>query len=51
MKYFVNGILLLIWLIFTVILAISMIGMLFVMIIDDTDTWMNMGKTLVENLK
>jgi hypothetical protein len=50
MKYFVNGVLLLIWIIFTVILALSMIGMLFVMI-DDTDTWMNMGKTLVENLK
>jgi len=50
MKYFVNGILLLIWILFTVILALSMIGMLFVMI-DDTDTWMNMGKTLVENLK
>ena len=50
MKYFVNGFLLLIWILFTVILALSMIGMLFVMI-DDTDTWMNMGKTLVENLK
>jgi len=50
MKYFVNGILLLIWMLFTVILVLSVIGIIFV-IDDDTDTWMNMSKTLVENLK
>jgi len=50
MKYFVNGILLLIWMLFTVILALSVIGIIFV-IDDGTDTWMNISKTLVENLK
>jgi len=50
MKYFVNGFLLLIWILFTVILILSIMGILFVMA-DETNTWMNMGKTLVENLK
>lgn len=53
MKYFVNGILLLIWFLITVGLVITLVGILFMaVIIDENENpyWFEFGKKLLNNI-
>lgn len=48
MKYIVNGILLILWILVTFLLAITLIG---IVVIAEEDTgWGDMGRKLVNNL-
>lgn len=46
MKYVVAGLLLIMWMILTIILAISIVG--WILIIDDESTWLDFPKKLLE---
>lgn len=50
MKYVVNGFLLMVWMIITLLLVISLFGLL---IIHDSENggWLKIGKTLLNNLQ
>ena len=53
MKYLVNGILLLIWLLLTVILTLTIVGILFAAVILDQNAdpyWFEFGKKLLDNI-
>jgi uncharacterized membrane protein len=53
MKYFINGLLLLVWLLLTVILTLSIVGILFAAVILDENAdsyWFELGKKLLSNI-
>jgi uncharacterized membrane protein len=50
MKYIVNGFLLSIWMIITLLLTISLIGLI-VIVDSENEGWLKIGKTLLNNLK
>lgn len=49
MKYFMAGTLLFLWMILTLLLCVSILGLIVVM--EPDESWMKIGETLVETFK